>query len=85
MLIISRRSILKLFISLAGVYVPEHNMLNYSVNVNTSGVIQAAGTKSMVELQSVFYVVGIIGSSLALLHLHQKQSFKNTKQIFMLK
>lgn len=37
------------------------------------------------ELLSVFYVVGIIGSFLALLHLYKKRSCKNGKQIFMLK
>lgn len=62
-------------------------MLNYSETANASSAVQAAGTKSMVELLSVLYVVGIIGSFLALLHLYvyQKQSFKNSKQIFMLK
>lgn len=60
-------------------------MLNYSETANASSAVPAAGTISMVELLSVLYVVGIIGSFLALLHLHQKQSFKNSKQIFMLK
>jgi len=34
---------------------------------------------------SIFYIVGIIGSFVALLHLIQRQNFKNTKQAFMLK
>lgn len=43
--------------------------------------------KSMVylELVAVFYIVGILGSFLALLHLYCKRNFKNTKQAFMLK
>lgn len=37
------------------------------------------------ELVGLFYVVGIIGSFLALLHLNTKKNFRNTKQAFMLK
>jgi hypothetical protein len=34
---------------------------------------------------SMFYIVGIIGSFVALLHLCQTKNFRNTKQAFMLK
>lgn len=37
------------------------------------------------ELLSAFYIIGIVGSFLALLHLHQNRNFKNSKQVFMLK
>lgn len=38
-----------------------------------------------IELLAVFYIIGIIGSFSALLHLYRKKNFKNTKQAFMLK
>lgn len=67
--------------------VDSGSMLNYSENVN--GTASAPGwVKTYIirrEFLSVFYVVGIIGSFLALLHLHQKQNLKNTKQAFLLK
>lgn len=61
-------------------------MLNYSGHVNASGAV-VDGTKASIQtkLMAVFYLVGIVGSILALLHLHQKKNFKNTKQAFMLK
>lgn len=61
-------------------------MLNYSGHVNTSSAV-VDGTKASVstELLTVFYLVGIVGSILALLHLHRKKNFKNSKQAFMLK
>lgn len=62
------------------------NMLNYTGENATSAVAQADNKSSLHrELLSVFYVVGIIGSLLALLHLRAKRKFKNTKQAFMLK
>lgn len=64
----------------------KHNMLNYSENMNATSTDQA-DNKFQVrrELFSLFYAVGIIGSILALLHLNQKQNFKNPKQAFMLR
>lgn len=52
-----------------------------------NGTLDDEHHKSMAynELISVLYVIGIIGSFSALLHLYRKRSFKNTKQAFMLK
>ena len=38
-----------------------------------------------VDLLALFYIVGISGCFLALLHLHTRKTFRNTKQAFMLK
>lgn len=59
-------------------------MLNNSEIVNATSAVVAAGSTKLFTLR-VFYVVGIIGSALALLHLYQKQNFKNKKHAFMLK
>lgn len=89
MIRISRCGVLEPFISesvsVGGCCRLKINMLNYSEDVN--GTSTSVGNKSMVrtELLSVLYVVGIMGSFLALLHLYQKQNWKNTKQAFMLK
>lgn len=37
------------------------------------------------DFLSAVYVVGIVGSVLALLHLFKKQKLRNNKQVFMLK
>lgn len=37
------------------------------------------------KVLSILYIVGIVGSFLALLHLYRKRNFKNIKQAFMLK
>jgi hypothetical protein len=55
-------------------------------SVNSSAIAALTGYKSNVWWPlSAIYVVGIVGTFLALLHLHQKANFKNTKQAFMLK
>jgi hypothetical protein len=55
-------------------------------SVNSSAIAALAGHKSNVWWSlSAIYVVGIAGTFLALLHLHQKANVKNTKQAFMLK
>lgn len=59
---------------------------------NNTGTINGT-TVVVVDQQSMyikkvfagFYVIGIFGCLLALLHLHQKINFKNSKQAFMLK
>ncbi|KAG5680559.1 hypothetical protein PVAND_010059 [Polypedilum vanderplanki] len=38
-----------------------------------------------IEMVSLFYFVGIVGSFLAILHLYRKKNFKNTKQALMLR
>lgn len=38
-----------------------------------------------VDLLALFYIVGISGCFLALLHLYTRKTFRNTKQAFMLK
>lgn len=86
---ISRRSVL----------VPEgdrgrvvnEEMANNSENATNYPEFSAGGPEGrkqgtiLRELLSVFYIVGIVGSFLALLHLHQNRNFKNSKQVFMLK
>lgn len=64
-------------------------MLKISESVNSNETVKennpTASRAIPRELLSVFYVVGIIGSFLALLHLYKKRNVKNGKQIFMLK
>lgn len=59
---------------------------NTSANL-TNSPIDFEDDKSIVhvDMLALFYVVGIIGSFLALLHLYSKKNFRNTKQAFMLK
>jgi hypothetical protein len=62
------------------------SQLSGNASFNTTALEK--NTKPMVisrELLSVLYVVGIIGSFLALLHLYKKRIGRNGKQIFMLK
>lgn len=54
-------------------------------NLNTCELGNGETDKFFRELVAVFYVIGIIGNFLAFLHLYQSNSFKNTKQSFMLK
>ena len=57
------------------------------MELNTSKVESNENDKSIVhvDMLALFYIVGIIGSFLALLHLYSIKYFKNTKQAFMLK
>ncbi|CRL04188.1 CLUMA_CG017303, isoform A [Clunio marinus] len=64
------------------------NVLKYSEdeNGNATSVVETHNKlNTHTELVSMLYIVGIIGSLLALLHLCQKQNLKNSKQAFMLK
>lgn len=61
---------------------------NYSINVTAvTNDDDDPINKSMVyiEMFSVVYIVGIMGSFLALLHLYRKKNYKNNKQALMLK
>lgn len=64
------------------------SMSQLSENVTYNSTNSGGATKSATisrGLLSVFYVVGIIGSFLALIHLYKKRNGRNGKQIFMLK
>lgn len=62
------------------------NMSNYTEDVDTNSTSVSHDKFAIPrECFATLYVLGTVGSILALVHLFQKQKFKNTKQIFMLK
>jgi hypothetical protein len=52
---------------------------------STTGRDHSDNTLVFIEMVSLFYFVGIVGSFLAMLHLYRKRNFKNTKQALMLR
>lgn len=65
----------------------SNNSENATIHPEFSAAEPQGRRQAMIlrELLSAFYIVGIVGSFLALLHLHQNRNFKNSKQVFMLK
>jgi hypothetical protein len=64
----------------------DEDNLHSNLSVNATTIADPIHNSIFfIEVVSVLYIVGIVGSFSAMLHLYRKRNYKNTKQAFMLK